>query len=376
MTKLSVTLLASLAFVLSSAFSQEAPLAVLHINNNAGPALDSQLGAFEDSITSHFSGAGLRIINSKDAIGTFSGKADEATSAILDGSSLQRVAQNLGADFALSATITSYTKTKKSFDSYGVKGTNEIFNLRVSYKLLTAANGATVLADTLTATSTIRQSDNLSVAESDTIPGLLDQAATQLAAAFANRSKTTNLPAIASKADKQMIYFSIAVTAQSLPIPTLVAREDGTFEVKPSTYSITPAEFAVELDGALVGTTGAPREFAALPGLHRLKITREGYKDWERMVNIRPGLSLNIEATQTSAEIAKMKDLISYFQNLSNATSLNAAQIEEIKGKAQALRQSGYRIDSQIKTDEVNETNLNIGDTPETFDLLRDIFDN
>lgn len=374
MNKTLASLVASAVVLLAQATAEDSPLAALHLKNNAGQALENQLGAFEDSLTSHFSGEGLRIVSSQGALGTFSGNEDAATASVLDGSSLQRVAQSLGADFALSATITSYNTTKKSFDTYGVKGTNEIHTLRLSYKLLNVADGGTVLADTISSSKTIRQGEGLSVDSSDTLSALLDDAALKLATAFGVKNKRTNLNQIAAKSAAAEVSFTLAIKSQTIPIPAVTVREDGTFQVSPSTFTVEPADFTVELDGVAIGSAGGKTEFSALPGLHRLKISREGYKDWSRMVNIREGMNLNIEAAQTPAELERMKSLISYFQNLSNATTITAAEAEVLKGKAQALRQSGYRIDTQIKSDSVEETKLNIGDTPQTFDLLRDIF--
>ncbi len=376
MTNPSVVLLVSVVAFVSQAFSADPSVAALHLKNNAGSNVASHVGAFEDSISSSFSNAGLRIVSTRGALEAFSGKDDAAGSGVMDGSSLQRVAQSLGADFALSTTITSYNKNTKTFDSYGVKGTNVIHTLRVSYQLLDTADGASILADTITSKATIRQTANLSDDGSETLSNLLDDAASQLAAAFAAKTKKTDLQAIAAKKSEKEVSFTLAITSQTIAIPSVTARDDGTFDVKPSAYEVEPADFTVEIDGLTIGSAGAKTEFTALPGLHRLKITREGYKDWSRMVNIKEGMNLKIEAAQTAAELEKIKELVTYFQTLSNITTLTAGEAEVLKGKAQALRQSGYRIDTQIKSDSVEETNLNVGDTPQTFDLLRDVFSN
>lgn len=369
-------LLLSATAILTSASAAESSTAALQLKNNAGPSLESHLGAFEDSISSRFNNEGLKIISARGAIDSASGQEDSTAAGVLDGSSLQRLAQSLGAEFALSATITSYNKNTKTYDTYGVKGTNIIHTLRVSYQLLDTADGGSVLSDTISTSATVRQTENLSDDGGDTLSQLLDEAASKLAEAFAAKTKRTDLKAIAASNAKNEVTFSLAITAQTIAIPSVVAREDGTFDVKPSSYSVEPANFAVELDGVTIGTAGTKTDFTALPGLHRLTVSRDGYKDWTKMVNIRQGMNLKIEATQTPAELAKMKDIISYFQNLSNSTTMTSAEAEVLKGKAQALRQSGYRIDTQIKSDEVKETNLNIGDTPQTFDLLRDVFAN
>lgn len=376
MRKSSLILLFSAVALINQAFSADTPVAALQLKNNAGSEMESHLGAFEDSISSRFSNEGLKIISARGALDAFSGQADSAASSVLDGSSLQRAAQSLGADFALSATITSYNKNTKKFDAYGVQGTNIIHTLRVSYQLLDTADGGTVLADTISSTATIRQTANTNDDGGDALSQLLDDAASKLATAFGSKTKKTDLQAIAAAQSKKEVTFTLAIASQSIAIPSVVAREDGSFDVKPSSYNVDPADFVVELDGVAIGSAGAKTEFTALPGLHRLRITRDGYKEWSKMVNIREGMNLKIDAAPTAAEVEKMKDLIAYFQNLSNSTTLTNAEAEVLKGKAQSLRQSGYRIDTQIKADEVKETNVNIGDTPQTFDLLRDVFSN
>lgn len=369
-------LLLSLIVLFSHSVANGSNLTALQLTNNAGPEIESHLGAFEDSINSRFSGEGLKIVSARGALETFDGQKDSAASSVLDDSSLQRVAQSLGADFALSATVTSYNKNKKTFNAYGVKGTNIIHTLRVSYQLLDTADAGSLIADTISVSTTIRQTANLTDDGGEALSSLLDKAAVKLAEAFSSKAKKADLQSIAANHSAKGVTFSLAIVAQTIPIPSLKAREDGTFEVMPATYSVEPADFVVELDGITIGSAGAKTDFTAMPGLHRLTVTRSGYTNWSRMVNIREGMNLKIDAAQTPAELDKMKELISYFQRLSNTTTLSNAEAEVLKGKAQALRQSGYRIDTQIKADEVEEANINIGDTPQTFDLLRDVFAN
>ena len=56
-----------------------------------------------------------------------------------------------------------------------------VHNLRVGYKIVEAGAGGEIKGDTVLASKTIRQSDNLQVDDSDVINELLDDAASQLA---------------------------------------------------------------------------------------------------------------------------------------------------------------------------------------------------
>ncbi len=368
-----------LSFCLLALFAQVATAsqtAALHLKNNAGVKVDAQMPAFEDLISSYFTGKGLRIITARSALDSFSGNSDSTGNELMDSSTLQRLAQSLGADFALSATITSYSRNDKSFDAYGVKGTNSIHNLRVSYTLFDVSDGSSVIADTIKVSKTIRNTRNLSDDGAEAISEMLDNAASQLADAYVSSARQTDLQAIADSRATKEVHFFLQVATQSLSIPNVQQSEDGSFQVLPSYFTVEPADFVVELDGLAIGSAGSKTEFSVLPGIHRVKITREGYIDWERMVNIREGMSLKVDAAQTSAEIAKTKGLVGYFQHLSNQTTLTNAEAEVLKGKAQSLRQSGYRMDTQVRASEVDNLDIHSGDTPATLDFLEEIFSN
>ena len=62
---------------------------------------------------------------------------------------------------------------------------------------------------------------------------------------------------------------------------------------------VQPLDVTVELDGIAIGS--APGTFQAFPGLHKLRLSREGFKDWERTVNIYAGQKLRVALQMSDA---------------------------------------------------------------------------
>ena len=101
--------------------------------------------------------------------------------ALSDNTSALRLAQNLGADFILIPSLTTYGTERKTYTGNGISTVNITHTLRVSYKIVEAGAGGAIKGDMVTASKTIRQSGNLQVDSSDVINELLDDAAGQLA---------------------------------------------------------------------------------------------------------------------------------------------------------------------------------------------------
>ena len=70
----------------------------------------------------------------------------------------------------------------------------------------------------------------------------------------------------------------------------------------------TPVEgAAIELDGVAIGS--APGVFKLRPGVHEIRVTREGYATWEKSVALYDGQTLDIPMELSAAGLARKGEL-------------------------------------------------------------------
>src|SRR5205085_739217 len=67
----------------------------------------------------------------------------------------------------------------------------------------------------------------------------------------------------------------------SLPgsVPDIRVQDDGTLLVETNRLGIQVLDATVEVNGLALGS--APGKFKVPPGLNKIRISREGFKDWE-----------------------------------------------------------------------------------------------
>jgi hypothetical protein len=303
----------------------------------------SQAGA--DSASGH-SSAALDLTRSGSAQVAFTPGKTKLDQALSDSSSALRLAQALGADLILIPSITSYGTEKKSYTGNGITTVNVIHNLRVGYRIAEAGTGGEIKGGTVLATKTIRQSENLQVDNSDVINELLDDAAGQLAATIVQGANS--LPTTVAK-DK-MVGFKIACSMtdprqQPILVSAIGISADNTVIATNPPVAVQPLDVTVELDGIALGS--APGTFQAYPGLHKLRLSREGFDDWERTVNIYNGQTLRVALQMSAAGYARWADTTAFLATLDNNRKLTDADAEKIKGLAKFFSESHYRVDTK-----------------------------
>jgi hypothetical protein len=106
-----------------------------------------------------------------------------------------------------------------------------------------------------------------------------------------------------------------------------------------------PLDVTVELDGVALGS--APGLFQARPGLHKLRLSREGFKDWERTINVVDGQQLRVALQMSDAGYARWKDNMAFLQALENDRKLTDAEVKQIEGIAKFFSESHYRVDTK-----------------------------
>jgi len=267
-----------------------------------------------------------------------------------DNSSVLRLGQLLGVDYLIVASISSYGSDKRATDAYGEKTVNVIHNLRVTYKILDATHGGTLASDTIKTSKTIRYSDTASEVDSDLINGLLDEAGEQVAASVGKKDiKVVSL-------SKDQVAFSIACGMQDLAnvpmsIPDVRVDDANNVTIGKDKLEVQALDVTVELDGVVIGS--APSSFKGAPGLHKIRLSREAFKPWERTINLTDGQKLKVALQMTEAGYQRWKDNTAFLAALENNRKLTDAEAEKIRGIAQMFRQSGYKVDvkSDVKVD-------------------------
>jgi hypothetical protein len=359
------------------------------VENRADASLNDKVAVLEDLVTSRVAGRGFTIISRDVAVNALKSYATANVSAdtksaasvkttgapdhdaasvdmsqkdsvkvaatpettkldqaLSDNTSALRLAQNLGADYILIPSITGYGTEKKSYTADGIKTLNTIHRLRVSYKIVEANEGGAVRGGSFVSESTTRDTASLQTDSTDTMDELLDDAANQLADAITTSVKS--LPAEIAKV--KLVGFNIACTMvdprqQPILISAVSVSGDGKLVATNVPALIQPMDVTVELDGVALGS--APGDFKARPGLHKLRLAREGFDDWDRTINIYDGQTLRVALQMSDAGYAKWKETTGFLSTLDANRKLTDAEVKQVEGVAKFMSESHYRVDTK-----------------------------
>ena len=105
----------------------------------------------------------------------------------------------------------------------------------------------------------------------------------------------------------------------------------------------------VELDGILVGQT--PCAITAAQGMHQLKVSYEGLKPYDAVVNLTGKNRYDITLVPSDETLARFNEQLAYIKKLNRSEKVTEANIKVLEGYAKMLRQSGYRIDQRSISD-------------------------
>jgi len=197
-------------------------------------------------------------------------------------SSALRISQMIGANYFLIADLEEIVSNNIKDKVYG----NQINDLRitadVAVKILDGVRGGSILADTVRAEKRLHGDEKTQFTKEDitqSLPLLMKQAAKDISKKFLD-----NIEKIRE------------VKVENTPVG---------FSVKTNVKNVT-----VELDGAVIGT--APGNFQAISGLHRIRLTKDGYRSFERDVNLFDKAVINVSLEETNEAIerqAQKKDI-------------------------------------------------------------------
>lgn len=323
-------------------------LTAIFVENRAGPQFADKIEAFRSLLASHLSGSGFSVVSpeiSVHALQTLAagGPPTPADSLLTNQSSALHLAQNLGAQYVLVATLSTYGTDKRSFGGYGVNVLTDLATLRATYNLCDATQGGSISSGEVVINHSVAETPNLKTDDKDMINGMFDQAAGELADVFLRSTGVQNIPTSAGL--PAQVDFSISTTMADTALPDILRTADGQYVVGPMNYTVTPLDATVTLNGAAIGS--APGAFKGPPGLSTMRISREGFKPWEQIVNLNPGFKLNVALQMDDAGYARWQNSITFLQNLKSGTKLTDAEVQKILGYATSLRNSGMRLDER-----------------------------
>ena len=322
--------------------------AALLVENRAGQEFQKLAGQLEDQLSSRAAGQGLVLIGRQlvtDAV------AKEGEGARLDGllserSSALRLAQSLGADLLVHASLTSVTREQRTFDDGALKVTSQNHVLRVAYKIAEAGEGGVLAGDTVRVSRNLRGTQTGGIESTEIHSQLVDDAVDGILKGFPAKVLQVAKTDVAKAPWIEVSVSAVPVdlTQNPLQLPDLRVGADGAL-VKggAAPVEVILGDVSVEADGVLVGTTPATLRLA--PGFHKLRLTRPGFRTYEQTINPVAGLKLRPALQMSEAGYARWKDNIAFLQNLEVNRKLTDAQVKAVEGFAKMLEQSGYRVD-------------------------------
>lgn len=357
----------------TSGVSQPAKKVAIFIANRGGPELNNQISVFEDSLTSQLADEGFGLVSREiliSAVGDLESKSikNKLDRELDDQSSVLRLAQNLGVDYILFATIMDYSHEVRNVNAYGVEFSNYDYSLTASYRILSGATGETLIADMAQAQRTIQQTKNNQVSVTNMVGGLIMRVSTDLTNKLIAKNESGDIRKVSLASD--LVQMRIGVSMADLNFPEVILEADGSARITANSATVQALAVTVELDGIAIGTTGAGgvlSKFQVSPGIHRLRLSREDFVPWERNVNVYDGQTLNVSMNLNPEGLRKWKENTASYNQMKSDAILDRAEADVLKGMAKMLENSGLSIDIQDRTN--SDINVN---TKEAFEIHTD----
>lgn len=324
----------------------------IFIKNRAGKPLAGKVKAFSDLVTANITDQGFRVISREDtiqAIQNFTPEDAQGGKTKLDvmldkNSSALRLAQKLNANYLIIGSLTSLGQKQQHIQYRGVNRQVTKTTLRVTYKILDGLKGSSLTAGTITSTHQSQQSQTVQTKSNNVVNNLLADAAKKLGNQLEEKGGAAAVSAETGQKAQDTVTIEVTASMQDLTIPAVVKNDQGSYEVTGNQYRLDAMNVSVAIDGTVMGT--APGTFEVRPGLHKMKLTRKGFRDWSRTVNItKDGQTFDVPMMLTDEGMRRWRQNAAFLNDLKTESKITDAQAEKIRGVAQMMRQSGYRID-------------------------------
>jgi len=306
--------------------AKDPQVAIFVKNQTKTAGFDDLVDGVRDRLAAELAGAGLTVLDKAeiaDGFNRFKITTEEERAGLINGvftgGSTVRVAQMLGVDFVMVASIIGADRSVRTAGDQRVV----TFTLRMTVKVTAAATGASVYGENWTrrlpAPAESAEGSDGNAYFSD----LLDAWVQETGAALAAKAPTWKR----AEAPAEQATFTVSTTVDELiqGLETGVrASNELLDEMRRLVGGVT-----VELDGAAIGSS--PGTFTCAPGLHQLRISRAWMKDWQQTVNIRDGANFRVALELSDAGLQR-------FQSLEGFRALTAVAY------AEAMARKGVKI--------------------------------
>ena len=263
-------------------------MAIFVKNHTKTVGMDDQVDGIRDRLAAEVSGMDFIVMDSAEIGAAFNRykitTAEERAGLIaglFTGGSVTRVAQMLGADYILTASIIGATEMRRFAGDRGVT----IYTLRMATKVLDATTGGSIYGKNWSNKRPVPMGngDDAMNLYDDLIDMWVQDTGRDLAEA---RPRWRAPTAYAGP----MVPFTVTTTIDAMIAP-LATTVDASKAVKEE-LRVVAGGITVEVDGATVGSSGGT--FQARPGLHQLRVTRQWMTPWTGTVNIQSGAVFNV----------------------------------------------------------------------------------
>jgi hypothetical protein len=301
-------------------------IAIFVKNQTQTPGLDDLVDGVRDRLSAELAGAGLIVLDKAeiaDGFTRFKVASEEERAGlvggIFTGGSAVRVAQMLGVDFLMTASIIGADRATRTAGGQPVV----TFTLRMSVKVSDAATGASVYGENWTRRSPVPAESAEGANATAYYNDLLDAWAKEAGASITAKAPAWRPVAAAAGQAKFTVATTVDELIQGLE-SGVRAPNDLLGEMRRLVGGVT-----VELDGATVGSS--PGSFSCAPGLHQLRVSRPWMKDWQQTVNIQDGATFRVALELSDAGLQR-------YQSLERFRALVAVTY------AEALAQKGVKV--------------------------------
>lgn len=353
----------------------------IFVRNNAGREFENGMNRMRDQLTAQVSGEHYEVIDLRESVlamdalsealpmadgtaqvsreedvqrkaalnrgtagrPTADGRGATGDQKLLANTTIVRLAQNMDADYVLMLTLDKFNKSKKRYKSPNLDApvVTEIYKLSASYKLLDGYSGGSIGGNTMVVTKSVRQTEGLVYELGEFADGLEEDLATKMRDDMLRNAKKWRTASKASSGipvDFNVLAYSMDNTPIYLP------KYDGNKEVL---NEMVPAHLTVnvEIDGVMAGTT--PCKLMLSPGLHKVRLLRQGHDDVAMTIKPNEGLILSVPMRMTEGESNRLRKTIDFMNQLTMQREINQAQVEQLQGEAEMLRNSGIKIDAK-----------------------------
>ncbi|MFM8880086.1 MAG: hypothetical protein ACKOKG_13295, partial [Verrucomicrobiota bacterium] len=205
--------------------------AALLVENRAGQEFQKLAAQLEDQLSSRAAGQGLVLIGRQlvtDAVAK-EGEGARLDALLSERSSALRLAQSLGADLLVHASLTAVTREQRTFDDGALKVTSQNHVLRVAYKIAEAGEGGVLAGDTIRVSRNLRGTQTGGIDSTEIHSQLIDDAIDGILKGFpakvlqAAKTEVSKAPWI----EVSVAAVPVDLTQNPLQLPDLRLGSDG-----------------------------------------------------------------------------------------------------------------------------------------------------